>query len=53
MSRQCAAVFALRTIDEELIHQMSTEVQSCIDECLRCYQTCLGEAMTHCLEAGD
>lgn len=32
-------------------HQ-SPEMQSCIDECLRCYQTCLGMLMTHCLQAG-
>lgn len=30
----------------------SPEMQSCIDECLRRYQTCLGMAMSHCLEAG-
>jgi hypothetical protein len=34
------------------MHQMSPEMQSCIDECLRCYQTCFGTAMTHCLEQG-
>jgi hypothetical protein len=27
-------------------------MQSCIDECLRCYQTCLGMASNHCLPAG-
>ncbi len=31
---------------------MSKDMQNCIRECLRCYQTCLGSAMTHCLEAG-
>lgn len=30
----------------------SKEMRACIDECLRCYQTCLGTAMTQCLEAG-
>ena len=35
------------------MHQMSSEMRSCIDECLRCYQTCLGMAMNHCLEAGE
>ncbi len=30
----------------------SKEMQACIDECLRCYQMCLGTAMTHCLESG-
>jgi len=34
------------------MHQLSKEMQSCIEECLRCYQTCLGTAMTHCLEMG-
>jgi hypothetical protein len=24
----------------------------CIEECLRCYQSCFGMAMTHCLETG-
>src|SRR5687768_8425391 len=27
-------------------------MRACIDECLRCYQVCLGMAMTHCLEEG-
>ena len=30
----------------------SKEMQACIDECLRCYQTCLGMASNHCLPAG-
>ena len=34
------------------MHTMSNEMQSCIDECLRCYQTCLGMASNHCLPAG-
>ena len=34
------------------MHHMSPEMQSCIDECLRCHSLCLGTAMTHCLEAG-
>lgn len=34
------------------MHQMSTEMQACIDDCLRCHGTCLGMAMTHCLETG-
>src|SRR5215218_7708360 len=38
--------------EETTMHQMSAEMRSCIDECLRCYQTCLGTAMTHCLEQG-
>src|SRR5882762_1824171 len=32
--------------------KMSKDMQKCIDDCLRCYQTCLGTAMTHCLETG-
>jgi len=34
------------------MHHLSKEMQSCVEACLRCYQTCLGTAMTHCLEAG-
>ena len=34
------------------MHQISAEMQGCIDECLKCYQTCFGMAMTHCLEMG-
>ena len=34
------------------MQMMSKEMQGCIDECLRCYQTCFGMAMTHCLETG-
>lgn len=34
------------------MHKLSPEMQSCIDECLKCYQTCLGMASTHCLEVG-
>jgi hypothetical protein len=32
--------------------KMSKDMQTCIDECLQCYKTCLGMAMTHCLETG-
>lgn len=28
------------------------QLQICIDECLQCYQSCLGMAMSHCLEVG-
>lgn len=31
---------------------LSTEMQACVDECLRCYSTCLSTAMNHCLEMG-
>lgn len=34
------------------MHQMSSEMQNCIDECLRCHTVCLGMAMNQCLEAG-
>ena len=27
-------------------------MQSCIDACTKCYQTCLKTAMSHCLDAG-
>ena len=33
-------------------HQMSSEMQSCIEECLRCHSVCIGMASHHCLEAG-
>ena len=34
------------------MHQLSKDMKACIEECLRCYQACLGTAMTHCLESG-
>ena len=34
------------------MNQLSQEMKSCVGECLRCYQVCLGTAMTHCLETG-
>ena len=34
------------------MHHMSEDMRTCIDRCLSCYSTCLGSAMTHCLEAG-
>jgi hypothetical protein len=34
------------------MHQSNTQMQSCIAECLACYQSCFGMAMTHCLEQG-
>jgi hypothetical protein len=34
------------------MHQLSKEMQSCIDECLSCYKICAGTGMTHCLEMG-
>ena len=34
------------------MQHLSPEMKSCIDECLRCYQTCLSTAMGHCLEMG-
>lgn len=34
------------------MHRLDPEMQARIDECLRCFQTCLGTAMTHCLEQG-
>jgi hypothetical protein len=36
-----------------MAHQANQQVQECIKNCLDCYQTCLREAMNHCLEAGD
>jgi len=34
------------------MNAVSKEMQMCVDACLRCYQTCFGTAMTHCLEQG-
>jgi hypothetical protein len=34
------------------MHHHDSKMQSCIDECLRCHQTCLGMASSHCLEKG-
>ena len=34
------------------MHEMNHGMRACIEECLRCYQTCLGMASHHCLEAG-
>ncbi len=34
------------------MHQISHEMQACVDACLDCYRTCLHTAMSHCLEAG-
>jgi hypothetical protein len=34
------------------MHHMSDDMRACIDQCLACYSTCLGTAMTHCLDAG-
>lgn len=33
-------------------NQPSTQMQKCIDDCIRCHQTCLQMAMNHCLELG-
>ena len=34
------------------MHKMNADMKACIEACLRCYQACLGDAMTHCLEMG-
>lgn len=33
-------------------HAITTDVQSCIDECLRCHTVCLADAINHCLQMG-
>ena len=33
-------------------HTTDPQMQSCVDACNRCHQTCLHEAMNHCLESG-
>jgi hypothetical protein len=34
------------------MHQMSSEMQSCIENCQNCHAVCLSMASTHCLEMG-
>lgn len=34
------------------MHRPAPEMQACIDECLQCYQTCLGMSTSHCLKLG-
>ena len=34
------------------MHAFDGEISACIDACLACQKTCLGLAMTHCLETG-
>lgn len=34
------------------MHALSRETQNCIEACLACHATCLGTAMTHCIEMG-
>jgi hypothetical protein len=34
------------------MHAFDQKVSECIDACLDCHKTCLGLAMTHCLEMG-
>jgi hypothetical protein len=35
-----------------MTHTTDPEMQGCIDTCTKCHQTCLHEAMNHCLEEG-
>jgi hypothetical protein len=35
-----------------MTHEMNQQMKECTENCLQCYQTCLHEAMNHCLEAG-
>lgn len=34
------------------MHELSDEMQSCVDQCQNCHNVCLSMAMNHCLEAG-
>lgn len=34
------------------MHHENDTMKACIEECLRCHQTCLGMASHHCLEMG-
>ena len=35
-----------------MTHTTDPQMQACIDTCTKCHQTCLHEAMNHCLESG-
>lgn len=35
-----------------MTHTINSEMQSCIDACNHCHQTCLHEAMNYCLDSG-
>jgi hypothetical protein len=35
-----------------MTHTTNPKMHSCVDACNRCYQTCLHEAMNHCLQSG-
>ena len=35
------------------MHGYDRNTTTCIEECLRCYQSCFGMAMTYCLETGS
>lgn len=34
------------------MNHQTADMTTCIEDCLRCHQSCLGMAMNHCLEAG-
>ena len=34
------------------MHQLSREMETCVEACQRCSAICLGTAMQHCLEEG-
>lgn len=34
------------------MHDISPDMQRCIDDCLDCYRICTRDAMNHCLETG-
>ncbi|MDY0884707.1 four-helix bundle copper-binding protein [Dongia soli] len=34
------------------MQMISAEMQSCVENCLNCYETCIKTSMHHCLEAG-
>ena len=41
-----------RNREDITIRHHDQNTTTCIEECLRCYQSCFGMAMTHCLETG-
>jgi hypothetical protein len=48
---QLAAANRLSEEEEKMAHEMTGEMQSCIDECLECHRICV-ETAAHCLALG-
>lgn len=35
-----------------MAHQLTDEMQECIQRCIQCWQSCMRDAMNHCLDTG-